>query len=207
MAIDIHEASLEYPTINVMVAHERVIDLGLTAWAELALADDGITISTDRSALTLRGLSHREWGDMTETLPILFESACPSMGRLKGRTSEAQIVEGIDSAYARLSRVQERFNEGVRERNEARAARGEEGMESPRKILQVEFSESGIPLGERVGRHVQTLKHLLDAYNMEGMDAEIVIGGLPDYSQLKEEGLGPYLAGPEGETPGWKSGS
>ena len=203
LAMDYHEASPEYPTINVMVAHERASSL--TAWAELGLSDDGIKIATETSSMRLRGLSHREWGDMSNALAVLFESACPSMGRLKGRTSEDQIVAGRDSSYARLDRIQDEFNERVRARNEERAAQGTDEREAPRKILQVEFPEEGIPLAMRVGRHIQATRHVLDVYNMEHMDKPIEVSGLPGYAELLAEGLGPFIAGPEGEPPAWKA--
>jgi hypothetical protein len=127
------------------------------------------------------------------------------MGRLKGRTSEDQIVAGRDSSYARLNRIQSEFNDRVRLRNEEMAAQGIDERESPRKILQVDFPEEGIPLALRVGRHVQATKHVLDAYNMEQMDKPIEISGLPAYPRLLAEGLGPFIAGPGGEPPAWKA--
>lgn len=203
LALDYHEASPEYPTINVMVAHERASSL--TAWAELGLSDDGINIATETSTLRLRGLSHREWGDMTDALAILFETANVAQGRLKGRTTEAQIVDGFDTAYARLNIIQQEFNERVRARNEARAEAGDDRREAPRRILQIEYPPEGIPLALRVGRHLQATIHVVDAYNMEHFEREIVIEGLPPYPGLLANGLGPYLAGPNGEPPAWRA--
>lgn len=201
LAIDFHEASPEYPTINVMVAHERAA--GITSWAELLLSDDGIRISTDNSSPRLRGLSHREWGDATtDTLSVLFESANVVQGRLKGRTTEAQIVDGYDETYYRAMLIQQELNERLRQKAEEVEAAGGEADERFRKILYVDYPREGIPIEERVGRHVTAARRLVEAYNDEHPDKPIGLSGLPEYSALMENGLGPYLHGPDGEAPG-----
>jgi len=204
LAIDFHEASPEYPTINVMVAHERASSI--TSWAELLLSDDGITISTDSSSPRLRGLSHREWGDGSlPTMPILFESANVVQGRLKGKTTEAQIVDGYDETYYRAMLIQEELNERLEKRAEEIEAAGGEADERFRKILYVEYPKEGIPIEERVGRHVTATRRVVESYNDENFDNPIGLAGLPEYSEMIENGLGPYLHGPNGEPPSSKS--
>ena len=127
LSIDLHEASPEYPVINAMVAHENAMDLAVEA--ALFLEFEDIQIGVEPSPANLRGLSHREWGDATDTKAILIESANPAQGRLRGPTNEALIVEGADQYYNRA---------------------GEMGL------LYVPFGEEGSPLAERVGRHIQT---------------------------------------------------
>ena len=53
-----------------MVAHDRAMEVAATAVIGLQL--DGIEIGLEPSPKTLRGLSHREWGDATDTLAILY---------------------------------------------------------------------------------------------------------------------------------------
>jgi hypothetical protein len=202
LAIDYHEASLEYPTINVMVSHQRAQEM--VSWAELTLADEDILIATESSSTRLRGLSHREWGDGSQAFSVLFESANPAMGRLKGRTSEDQIVAGQDFAYQRLQQIQIRLNEHLQREAERLEALGRTPRERSRKILQIEYPEDGLPLAVRVGRHVEATKHLVEAFNMEYPEKEIGLESLPGYRQLKADGLGKYLAGPGGERPSWK---
>ncbi|UCH09925.1 MAG: succinylglutamate desuccinylase/aspartoacylase family protein, partial [Fidelibacterota bacterium] len=61
MAIDLHEASLEYPVINAVVAHPLASELaGETV---LLLQLQGLEYSLEPSPENFRGLSHREWGD------------------------------------------------------------------------------------------------------------------------------------------------
>lgn len=200
LAIDYHEAAPEYPTINVMVAHERAADI--SSWAELMLSDDGVIINTDISALPLRGLSHREWGDADpDVLPVLFETANVAQGRLKGRTTEEQITRGHDMAYERVMMIQARLNA----RLAARAARAEEQgrtvRERSRRILHVNIPTGGIPMEKRVGRHLQATIRLVESYNDQMAGPPLGVEGLPEYATLLELGMGPFLHGPNGEPP------
>ncbi len=200
LAVDFHEASPEYPTINVMVAHERASSV--TSWAELLLSDDGISISTETSSPRLRGLSHREWGDASlETLAVLFESTNVVQGRLKGRTTEAQIVDGYDPTYYRAMLIQEELNERLQQQAEEVKEKGGEAEERFRKILYVDYPKKGVPIEERVARHVTATRRLVEAYNDEHPGEAIGLARLPEYGEFLENGLGPYLHGPRGELP------
>jgi len=165
LSIDLHEASPEYPVINAMVAHEDAMDLAVEA--AMLLEFDGIQIAVEPSPANLRGLSHREWGDATGTKAILIESANPAQGRLRGRTSEALIVDGVDKYYARA---------------------GELGL------LYVPFGEEGSPVDERVGRHLQTVSTLLDVFSSHNPDRPIAVDNLPTLAEVMQTGLGAFLA-------------
>ena len=97
LAFDLHEASPEYPVVNAIVAHERSMELA--AMAAMDLEMKGITMRLEPSPKNLRGLTHREWGDYTETMPILMETGNPVQGRLRGRTNEKLALTGEDKAY------------------------------------------------------------------------------------------------------------
>jgi len=163
IAIDLHEASPEYPVINAIVAHEDA--LAVAAEAALLLEFEGIQIGVERSPDNLRGLSHREWGDATDTLALLAETPNPAQGRLRGRTNAELIVEGVDPYYVRA------------------AERG---------LLYVPFSEEGHPIDERVGRHLETVTMLLDVYNAYAEDA-VVVAGVPSLAAMLSNGVGAYL--------------
>ena len=83
LALDLHEASPEYPVVNTIVAHQRATDLA--ALANLGMQAAGVEIGLEASPETLRGLSHREWGDTTPALAVLMETTNPAEGRLRGR--------------------------------------------------------------------------------------------------------------------------
>jgi len=199
LAIDLHEAAPEYPTINVMVSHQKTKDM--TSWAELLLSEDEVQISTDSSTINLRGLSHREWGDASQTHSVLFESANIAQGRLKGRTSEDQITKGLDMAYIRVQRIQNKLNARLAEDAKRLEAAGKPVTERSRKIVHVDIPEEGIPIERRAGRHVQAVFRLVEAYNESGEGEPVVMAALPSYSQLNEKKVGAFLHGPKGEKP------
>ena len=166
IAIDLHEASPEYPVINAIVAHENA--LSIAAEAALFLEFEGVQIGVERSPENLRGLSHREWGDATDTLALLVEAPNPAQGRLRGRTNAELIVDGVDPYYERA------------------AERG---------LLYVPFSAGGHPIDERVGRHLQTVTALLDVFNTYS-DRAIAVTGVPTLASVLDRGLGAFLAPP-----------
>jgi hypothetical protein len=168
LSLDLHEASPEYPVINAMVAHENAMDLAVEA--AMLLEFEGIQIGVEPSPTNLRGLSHREWGDATDTKAILMESANPAQGRLRGPTNEALIVEGRDRYYLRAAEL---------------------------GLLFVPFGKEGSPLAERVGRHLQTVSMLLDVFTTHYPDRSITVDNLPSLSEVMQNGLGIYLASPE----------
>jgi predicted deacylase len=167
IAIDLHEASPEYPVVNTIVAHERAMDLAALANVNLQAA--GIPIGLETSPAGLHGLSHREWGDGTPALALLLETTGPSQGRLRGRTDEALVTGGRDRFYVLA------------------AARGR---------LSVPFEEAGWPLHLRVARHLAGVRELLGvAGDLEPARAVRLLG-LPSYAEVVESGLGRYLQPP-----------
>lgn len=199
LAIDYHEASPEYPTNNVMVAHQRAE--GIVSWAELLHSDDDIRIATETSSMQLRGLSHREWGDTTDALSVLFETANVAMGRMKGKTTEEQIVTGYDGAYVRVMHIQRALNARLAARAAAADEAGRMVTERSRRILAVEIPDTGISMDERVGRHLQSTLRVVESYNDEMFDLPIVISGVPGIRDMRTVGIGEFLHGPDGTPP------
>ena len=167
ITVDLHEASPEYPVVNAIVAHDRAMKIASTAL--LTLEMDDVTIGLEPSPVKLRGLSHRELGDSTQTLALLFESTNPAQGRLRGVTNEALIVEGKDAMYVAAQKLGRLF---------------------------VPFGEEGQPLKTRVARHVAALQAVFDAYTSDSPDKQLVVGAMPSYAELVEKGIGPYLQSP-----------
>ncbi|PIE90669.1 MAG: succinylglutamate desuccinylase [Acidobacteria bacterium] len=191
LAIDLHEAAPEYPTVNVIVAHQRAEMIALGA--ELLLDELGIKIVTDTSVTALRGLSHREWGDSTPTHSCLMETPAPSMGRFKGRTSLAQIVDGQDGCYRRAQLIQDKLNAAIEEQKK----KDPEFSEKIRKIVKVDIPAEGVPLAMRMGRHLSGIACLVESFNMEtDSDRQIGLANLPSMSDLMDNGIGNYLQSP-----------
>ena len=171
ITIDLHEASPEYPVVNSMVAHDRAMKIASIALLNLEM--DDITIGVEPSPTNLRGLSHRELGDATNTLALLFESTNPAQGRLRGVTNEALIVEGKDDMYLAAQKLGRLF---------------------------VPFGPEGEPLKKRVARHLSTTQAVFDAYATEMPERPLVVGAMPSYKEVLDKGIGHYLQAPKTAT-------
>ena len=73
VAIDLHEAELQYPVISTIVAHQRGADLA-TLTSMTLTDEEGFKIGNENSPKTLHGLSHREIGDFSPAVSLLFEA-------------------------------------------------------------------------------------------------------------------------------------
>ncbi len=164
LSIDLHEASPEYPVINAIVAHERAMPVA--SYVVLGLEMYDINIGLEPSPKNLRGLTHRELGDATDTLAVLMETANPSQGRLRSRTNEALVLTGKDPYYVKAQALGR---------------------------LYVPFDENGHPIEERVGRHLAGIGEFAFALSMEYPDKPLEISGIPAYDELLASGVGAYL--------------
>ena len=157
ITFDLHEASPEYPVINATVAHQDAMTLASEGCINLLMG--GIEMSLEQSPTNMHGLTHRELGDYTDTMAILMETANASQGRLRGASGEAQAIGGLDKFYV----IEEKLD-----------------------MLAVPFDESGHPIEERVGRHLQGVYEYIAAFNNVEAEAgeEIVFSGVPTYTEL-----------------------
>ncbi|MCL2093715.1 MAG: succinylglutamate desuccinylase [Treponema sp.] len=165
LTIDLHEASPEYPVVNAIVSHERAYTLTATVII-FGLEDRGIQVSMESSPTNLRGLTHREFGDFTDTLAVLPETTNPAQGRLRGRTDEALVLTGKDKFYVRAQALGRLF---------------------------VPYDESGHPLEDRVGRHLTTIEEFALFLGWEYPEQSMVIRDIPQHSSLLQRGIGAYL--------------
>ena len=164
MTIDLHEASPEYPVINAIVAHERAMDYA--AEVTIGLQMDGLKIGLEPSPKSLRGLSHRELGDATDTLAILMETANPAQGRLRGATNAALVVTGKDVMYERAAKLNRLF---------------------------VPYDEKGQPIDLRVARHVTAINEFLSILSVKNPAQAVVLNRVPSYKDMVKKGIGSYL--------------
>ena len=56
------------------------------------------------------------------------------------------------------------------------------------------YVAAGIPLDERVARHICGIVQLCNAYNELGNQETIELGGLPSYQEILTNGIGRYLS-------------
>lgn len=164
MTIDLHEASPEYPVINATVAHDKA--MGIASQGVMELEMEGIAMGLEPSPISLRGLSHRELGDFTDTYSILMETANPAQGRLRGKTTESLIVNGQDETYIKASKLGRLF---------------------------VPFDENGHPLDERVGRQLAGISQYINIMGQENSNMIMQIENIPNLEELKSNGIGFYL--------------
>lgn len=168
LGIDVHESAPEYPVINAIVFHENTSEVA--ALVAMAMETYGFNLRLEASPPELRGLSHREWGDFAGIMAVLLETANASHGRLKGRPSPELVVEGIDKFYSRAARLGRLF---------------------------VPYPEEGIPLKERVARHLAAISSLVESLAEVYPQKKITILGMPEPEAVRKQGLGAFLHPPE----------
>jgi len=164
LGIDLHESAPEYPVINAIVFHDASAELA--AMAQMSLQSEGLEFRLEASPPNLRGLSHREWGDAAGIKAVLIETPNPVQGRLKGRTTAALVVDGKDKDYLKASRLGRLF---------------------------IPYDEKGVPLSERVARHLAGVEAVLQSLAELEPEKAVAIEGVPAWRRVLDEGLGPFL--------------
>jgi hypothetical protein len=172
IAIDLHEAELQYPVISTIVAHPKGLDLA--AMASMTLSDEEFKIGMEKSPAELRGLSHREIGDSTKAIPLLFESPEPFLDATRGRTDARLLLEGKDDFVVRAGK---------------------------RGLLFEKIDEKGWPIDVRVGRHCSTLIQVLSVWSQDHADRAVVMTNVPKYAEIVQKGVGAFLHDPAKADP------
>jgi len=165
--IDYHEAELEYPVISTIVAHQKGSDIA--AMSSMMLTATEFKIGMEFSPPSLHGLSHREVGDFSDAVSLLFETPEPFLDRVRGKTNEALLLEGKDEFVMRA---------------------GEAGL------LYEQIDENGWHIDTRVARQVASTQMVLDTWSDFNPDKEVRMTSLPTYSEIRENGVGSYLLNP-----------
>jgi hypothetical protein len=168
IAVDLHEAELQYPVISTIVAHQRGQDLA--SMVSMVLTDmEGFKIGTEFSPRTLHGLSHREIGDHSQALSLLFEAPEPFLDATRGVTTREQLLTGKDEFVVKAGR---------------------------HGLLFEKIDEKGWPMDVRVGRHTSTLLQVAETWSEDHGDRRIVVAGVPKYKDVIEKTVGHYLRDP-----------
>jgi predicted deacylase len=169
MVIDLHEAELEYAVENTIVAHEKAHDIAAMVSMILTAGEFEVPIGMEFSPTALHGLTHREVGDHSEAMSLLFEVAEPMLDRIRGVTDEALLMEGKDEFVIEA---------------------GKHGL------LYAPMDENGWPIEVRVGRHLSTVLQCIDIFTMMYPENPIEIAGVPRYAEVIEKGPGAFLQDP-----------
>ena len=95
-----------------------------------------------------------------------METSSPVQGRLRGKTNEELILNGVSENYK---------------------------IAKETGALRIAYRDEGEQLEHRVGRHLSGFMAIINSYNEIHIDNTVKISGLPAYQELVENGIGKYL--------------
>ncbi len=172
-AVDLHGAETMFPVTNCIVAPEKSVKIATLA-AMNVKAREGFENHVEPSPAGFRGLSHREIGDHSGTMPFLLESPIPFLDQPTGPKTTKFFFDGKDPFLLRLSRAKKLF---------------------------VSYDESGWPLEKRIGQHSSVTQEIFRQFSKKFPDKAIVIRDVPRYADLVKNGVGHYLLNPDKTDP------
>lgn len=172
IVIDLHEAELQYPVISVIVTHQKGQDLA--AMASMMVSSEEFKLGIENSPKELRGLSHREIGDNTDAISLLFETPEPFLDATRGRTDARLLLEGKDEFVVKAGR---------------------------HGLLFEKIDEKGWPIDVRVGRHCSTVIQVLNVWSQDHADKAVIMKNVPKYAEVIQKGIGAFLHDPAKADP------
>lgn len=165
IAVDIHGAETMFPVTNCIVAPDKSQKIA-TLTSLTVKAREGFDSHVEPSPPGFRGLSHREIGDYSDTLPFLLEAPIPFLDQPTGPKTEKLLLDGKDPFLLSLSREKKLF---------------------------VPYDETGWPIEKRVGQHCSVTLELIRQFSKKTPGREIVIRNVPRYAEVVENGVGFYF--------------
>jgi hypothetical protein len=142
--------------------------------AAMLLADnENFKIGTENSPPNLHGLSHREIGDWSPAISLLFEAPEPFLDATRGITSTEQLLTGRDDFVVRAGRA---------------------------GLLYEKIDERGWPIAVRVGRHTSSIAQVAETWTEDHPARPLVVGAIPRYKDVIANGVGHYLKDPSRAT-------
>jgi hypothetical protein len=168
VVIDLHEAELQYPVISTVVTHQKGQDLA-TLVSMMLTDNEGFKIGTEFSPKSLHGLSHREIGDHSQAISLLFEAPEPFLDATRGQTTRERLLTGQDEFVVKA---------------------GQHGL------LFEKIDEKGWPIAVRVGRHTSSVAQVLETWTDDHPERGLVARNIPRYADVVKHGVGFYLRDP-----------
>ena len=168
IAIDMHGAETMFPVTNCIVAPQKSAKIA-TLVSMTVKAMEGFDNHVEPSPPNFHGLSHREIGDFSDTLPFLLEAPIPFLDQPTGPKTVKLLLDGKDPFLLSLSK---------------------------KKKLFVPYDENGWPIEKRVGQHCSVALEIIRQYSKKNPDTAIRISGIPRYADLVKNGVGPYFHDP-----------
>ena len=168
VAIDFHGAETMFPVTNCLVAPDKSSKIA-TLTAMTVKAREGFDSHVEPSPRNFRGLSHREIGDFSDTLPFLLEAPNPFLDQPTGPKTVKLMLDGKDPFLLSLSKKNKLF---------------------------VPYDENGWPMEKRVGQHLSTALEILRQFTKKNAARPIVLSGVPRYAEIVQAGVGKYFHDP-----------
>jgi predicted deacylase len=168
IAIDMHGAETMFPVTNCIVAPQKSAKIA-TLVSMTVKAMEGFDNHVEPSPPNFHGLSHREIGDFSDTLPFLLEAPIPFLDQPTGPKTVKLLLDGKDPFLLSLSK---------------------------KKKLFVPYDENGWPIEKRVGQHCSVALEIIRQYSKKNPDTAIRISGIPRYADLVKNGVGRYFHDP-----------
>lgn len=169
IAIDIHGAETMFPVTNCIVAPEKSIRIA-TMTSLTVKAREKFDNHVEPSPSGFRGLSHREIGDHSDTLPFLLEAPLPFLDQPTGPKTVDLLLDGKDPFLLRLSK---------------------------KKKLFVPYDETGWPMEKRVGQHCSVILEIIRQFSRKYPDRAIKLRNVPRYADVVKNGVGHYYRDPD----------
>jgi predicted deacylase len=164
IAIDVHGAETMFPVTNCIVAPEKSMRIATMA-SMTVMAMEGFENHVEPSPQGFRGLSHREIGDYSDTMPFLLEAPFPFLDQPTGPKTADLLLTGKDPFLLSLAQQHKLF---------------------------VPYDESGWPLEKRVGQHCSVALEIINQFSMKQTDRAIKLGNVPRYGEIVKNGVGYY---------------
>ncbi len=166
VSVDLHEAPPNRPLVNAIAVHEKALELASLANLNMEMFWNTM-VRLELSPVNLRGLSHREWGDNSETFPGLIETCSPMHGPLRGKSTEKLVLDAKDEFELMAAKAGRSFTK---------------------------YDEEGWPISVRNARHIQLIIELANAWTELNPEQPIIINNMPNYNEIVTNGIGQYLA-------------
>jgi hypothetical protein len=167
LTVDVHEASLGYPVVSTYVCHQRAEEMCMMA--AMILSAEQFPMKTETSPKTLRGLTHREIGDFTDSFAVLMESPEPFIDKFVGPMTEELMVTGRDQF---------------------------EQTAADRGLLYTDYNiKTGASIDYRVARHLGGAAEIVKQMG-EFYPAKRVGASWPTFAEVMQHGVGYFLHDP-----------
>ncbi len=169
IALDIHGAETMFPVTNCIVAPEKSMRIA-TMTSLTVKAREGFDNHVEPSPSGFRGLSHREIGDYSDTLPFLMEAPIPFLDQPTGPKTVDLLLDGKDPFLLNLSKKRKLF---------------------------VPYDETGWPMAKRVGQHCSVALEIMRQFSRKFPEKAIKVRNIPRYAEVVKNGIGHYFHDPD----------